>query len=130
MRLAINCGMLSVYQSMSCTSPATALSWRVNARHITVGTSVLKRRISKLAAEPHLILNRFGGNGREFQAVGMGFAADVTTEICDCGQTTPRVVNLPVSTDQLTLPRLTAGVHSRSLLASRRVVSERAPMLI
>jgi hypothetical protein len=74
-------------------------------------------RISKLSGEPHLILNRFGSNGREFQPVGMGFAADLTSEVCDCGQTTPRVVNLPVSTDHLTLPRLTAGAYSSSLLA-------------
>ncbi len=74
-------------------------------------------RISKLAGEPHLVLNRREPNGSEFQAIGMGFTADVTTEVCDCGQTTPRVVNLPVCSDDLTLPRLTAGAYSSSLLA-------------
>ncbi|MGA7416344.1 MAG: hypothetical protein WBW33_38095 [Bryobacteraceae bacterium] len=74
-------------------------------------------RISKLSGEPHLILNRLGSNGREFQAVGMGFAADVTTEVCDCGQSTPRVVNLPVFADHLALARLAAGACANGVLA-------------
>lgn len=89
-------------------------------------------RISKLAGEPHLILYRLRGNRRQFQAVGMGFAAHLTSDVCDCGQTTPRVVNLPVSSDQLPLPILTVGAYSSSLLAplQRSVVFDRDPMLI
>ena len=64
-----------------------------NGWHVSPQTA----RISKLAGEPHLVLNRLGSNNEVFQAVGMGFAADVTPEPCECGQTTPRVVNLPTT---------------------------------
>lgn len=84
-----------------------------NGWHVNPETA----RISKLAGEPHVVLNRLGSNGREYQAVGMGFAADMTSETCDCGQTTPRVVNLPVSTDHLTLLGMTPGDYLSSLLA-------------
>lgn len=69
-----------------------------NGWHVNPKTA----RVSKRAGEPHAVLSRFGSNGRELQSVGMGFAADVTSEVCDCGQTTPRVVNLPVAFDQAT----------------------------
>jgi hypothetical protein len=73
-------------------------------------------RTSKLRGEPHLVLNRRSGEGREFQAMGMGFSADVTTAVCECGQSTPRVINLPVCSDPV-MPRLAAASHFNYLLA-------------
>jgi hypothetical protein len=68
--------------------------------------------ISKLAGEPHLVLNRLGSNNEVFQPLGMGFAADVTSEPCECGQTTPRVLNLS-----------TTAVYQQTKLAARALAA-------
>ena len=84
-----------------------------NGWHVHPATA----RMSKLAGEPHVILNRIDSNGREFRAVGMGFAADVTAEPCDCGQTTPRVLNLPTASNYPAMPSLRAAALCGGLLA-------------
>jgi hypothetical protein len=74
--------------------------------------------ISKLVGEPHVVLNRIGDSGKAFQALGMGFAADVTTDLCECGQATPRVVNLPTCDTQPVAHSLPAGGAARALAAA------------
>src|SRR5271170_7199552 len=93
-----------------------------NGWHVNPKTA----RISKLAGEPHVVLNRLGEDGREFQAVGMGFTADVTVEPCDCGQSTPRVVNLPTSAGHSVMPQLAAGTPSSGVLVPPRLLSSSA----
>ncbi len=74
--------------------------------------------ISKLAGEPHLVLTRLGRNDEVFQPLGMGFAADVTSEPCECGQTTPRVVNLLTSAAYPAPRRFPEKAAQRALAAA------------